>query len=183
MAEWELDGDQLKARRPGIEPHVVHPGAGVVAVEDELTLPSERALGARWIVLPAEERRLRVRDMLQALLEEACAGGGGACFRVNGARAEPLDDAAISRLLDGVAGRTLVERDGVRWCEFSWRPGEPYLRAAIVWLEPAASGPLEQRLGDAWWARAQAREQAAAGRTAAGDGRRRGWLRRRRERG
>ncbi len=171
MAEWDLDGEELKTRHPGLEPHVVHLELGVEQVEDELELPSERRLGLRRQVLPVAEQQLRVRDMLRALLREAGADGAEAryllrCFEPDEVD-EPLDDAAIERLLalpvsDDDRWLT-VERDGRRWCELSIERGEP-LRAGIVWIDPWKRGELEERLSRAWWEPAQERERAAEGR-------------------
>jgi hypothetical protein len=172
VAEWDLDGDELKARHPGIEPHVVHPELGVEQVEDELDLPSDEKLGLRWLTLSAEEQQQRCRDMLRALLQEARVDGAEARYRAFRWDDEappdvlPLDDAAIERLLDWRPddGWIHVERDERRWCEFDSDADERPLRAGIVWIEPWQRGELEERLSRAWWEPAQERERAAAGR-------------------
>lgn len=157
MAEWDLDGDELKARHPGVEPHVVHPELGVEQVESEFELPSDRGLGLRWLALPADEQQLRCRDMLRALLEEARADGAEARYRAIRWDDEqppvdlPLDDAAIERLLAWrpADGWVSVERDGRRWCEFDSSGDQRPLRAGIVWIEPWDAGALEERLSRA----------------------------------
>ncbi len=172
MAEWDLDGDELKARHPGIEPHVVHPELGVEQVEDELDLPSDEKLGLRWLTLSAEQQQQRCRDMLRALLQEARVDGAEARVRpflpsdAEAGSDVPLDDAVIERVLDWrpVDGWVSVERDGRRWCEFDNHADERPLRAGIVWIEPWQRGELEERLSRAWWEPAQERERAAAGR-------------------
>jgi len=167
VSEWELTTDELRARHRGIEPHLVHPELGVEPIEDEPTRPSDRSLGLRWLALTEEEQRLRCRDMLRALLEEAVADEPPARFRLNDIPEASLDAAAVERLLSWTPGGwASVERHGRRWCDIDWGMDDEALWSVIVWVRPADAGALEERLSRAWWERAQRRLRAAEGRPA-----------------
>jgi len=155
------------ARAEGLGRHVVDPEIGVVPLEDLKQLPYDAHLGGRWLELTAEEQRLRLRDVLAELLAIARAGEEPALLRpdVGEGPAEPLDDAAVARLLAAPPERgTVVERGGRPWCEIPSAGSHGRWDWFGLWLHHDEVGALEERLSRAWWEPAQARLRADEGR-------------------
>lgn len=103
---WLLE--DVRAKHPGIELFACHPELGLVQQEDGLLrLPSGPKLGLRWLTLTDEEQRLRLRDLLCALLEEAAAGeqAGFAAMQL-----KPGDWIGRLARLDGATGDPTTER-------------------------------------------------------------------------
>ncbi|HST41535.1 MAG TPA: hypothetical protein VLK58_18600 [Conexibacter sp.] len=191
---WYVLGDEMRARHPGIELFASHPELGLVEQEEgHLSLSTGVALGTRWLALSAQEQRLRLRDLLRAILDHAAAGEQ-ACFRVDhwacgpwtrrlaalpGVAVEPselvedelafvegeLTPAAIALLTELPDDAELrVKRDGRLWCEAPDGVPQRPRPGFGLWLDPWHAGALEEELSKAWWNAAEERRRAAEGR-------------------
>jgi hypothetical protein len=191
---WYLLGEEMRARHPGIELFASHPELGLEQQKEGLLwLPSGAGLGMRWLALTEEEQRLRLRDLLGAILAHAAAGEQ-ARFRVShwsadawtrrlaglpGVEVEPQESVvgepalvegaltaeAVALLIDlPDDADLLLKRDGRLWCEGPDAMPRRLRPGFGLWLDPWHAGALEEELSKAWWRAAQERARAAEGR-------------------